>query len=183
MPGIDVDNAVIAGAGYGGYLMNWVQGHPLGRRFKAMICHAGAFDTQSLSAISNPDFEGSEGTGENPPSGVSSTALHRCNPARPTLLQNWKTPMLVIHNEKDSVVSVSEGLAAYNHLQSLSVPSKFLTFSNEGHDVVKEENSLEWHRQVFTWVNGFTKSTTTSAGNGLDENSTADEDYPLVDLS
>lgn len=68
--------------------------------------------------------------------------------------------MLVIHNERDPVVPISEGLAAYNNLQSLSLPSKFLTFADEGHEVVKEANSLEWHREVFSWVNGFTSMAT-----------------------
>ncbi|KAI0515323.1 prolyl oligopeptidase [Xylaria bambusicola] len=159
MPGVDVDNAIIAGSGHGGYLMNWIQGHPLARRFKAMVCHAGVFNTQSMS------IHGKSGE-ELPSSGTDLAALHRCNPARSGLLQNWKTPMLVIHNERDSVFPVSEGLAAYNNLQSLGVSTKFLTFSNEGHDVSKAENSLEWHRQVFAWVNGYTKNTTTTAGIG-----------------
>lgn len=64
--------------------------------------------------------------------------------------------MLVIHNEKDPVSPVSEGLAAYNNLQSLGVASKFLTFTDEGHEVVQEANSLEWHHHVFDWINRYT---------------------------
>ncbi|KAI1429926.1 prolyl oligopeptidase [Xylaria sp. FL1777] len=158
IPGVDVDNAVIAGAGYGGYLMNWIQGHPLARRFKAMVCHAGIFNTQSRDLQSNP-LECSEYNGELPLLAVDPVTLHRCNPAHASLLRNWKTPMLVIHNERDPVFPVSEGLAAYNNLQSLDVPSKFLTFTDEGHDVLKEENLLEWYRQVFAWVNGLTRIT------------------------
>ncbi|KAJ8127858.1 hypothetical protein O1611_g5778 [Lasiodiplodia mahajangana] len=155
MPGVDVDNAVIAGAGYGGYLMNWIQGHPLSRRFKAIICYAGIFNTQSMALQSNSlkfnrDIKGLS------LSGASAEAIEHCNPARPDLVQNWKTPMLVIHNERDLTIPVSESLGAYNNLQSLGVPSKFLTFADEGHDVAKEENSLEWHREVFAWINRFT---------------------------
>ncbi|KAI1203831.1 prolyl oligopeptidase [Nemania serpens] len=159
IPGVDVDNAVIAGAGYGGYLVNWIQGHPLARRFKAMVCHAGIFNTQSMALQTYPlRFNHHIG-------GLflfqdSPEILERCNPARPGLPRNWKTPMLVIHNERDPVVPISEGLAAYNNLQSLSLPSKFLTFADEGHEVVKEANSLEWHREVFSWVNGFTSMAT-----------------------
>ncbi|KAI3322078.1 prolyl oligopeptidase [Xylariaceae sp. AK1471] len=156
VPGVDVDNAIIAGAGYGGYLINWIQGHPLARRFKAMVCHAGIFSTSSMAFQTNLLEFNEQHIAGVPISGTSSETLERCNPARPTLLQNWKTPMLVIHNEKDTFSPVSEGLALYNNLQSSSVPSMFLTFADEGHDVVKEENSLEWHRQVFAWVNRFT---------------------------
>ncbi|KAI0433612.1 prolyl oligopeptidase [Xylaria sp. FL1042] len=158
VPGVDVDNAIIAGAGYGGYLINWIQGHPLARRFKAMICHAGIFNTQPIGLLSNP-LECSEYIGELPLLGANPMTLHRCNPAHATLLRNWKTPMLVIHNERDPAYPVSEGLAAYNNLQSFGVPAKYLTFIDEGHDVLKEENSLEWHRQVFAWINGFARNT------------------------
>ncbi|KAI1162446.1 prolyl oligopeptidase [Nemania serpens] len=158
VPGVDVDNAVIAGAGYGGYLMNWIQGHPLATRFKAMVCHAGIFNTQSMAPQANP-LEFNRRIGGLPLFQGSSEILMRYNPARPDLLRNWKTPMLVIHNERDPVAPISEGLAAYNNLQSLGVPSKFMTFADEGHDVAKEDNSIEWHREVFSWLNGFTSIT------------------------
>lgn len=153
--GVDVDNAVIAGAGYGGYLMNWIQGHPLARRFKAMVCHAGILNTKSMAPQTEPS-ELNHHVGGLPLCRGSPEFLERYNLARPDLLRNWKTPMLVIHNERDPIAPISEGLAAYNNLQSLGVPSKFLTFTDEGHDVMKEENSLEWHREVFSWVNSFT---------------------------
>ncbi|KAI0456553.1 prolyl oligopeptidase [Xylaria acuta] len=164
VPGVDVDNAVIAGEGYGGYLMNWIQGHPLARRFKAMICHAGVFSTQSMMLQSN-GLRINEHVGGLPLSGTSLETQERCNPAQPVLLQNWKTPMLVIHNGNDSVCPVTEGLAAYNNLRSSGVPSKFLTFAEEGHDVLKEENLLEWYRQVFAWINKHTGSTTGESSN------------------
>ncbi|KAI0103629.1 prolyl oligopeptidase [Nemania sp. FL0031] len=159
MPGVDVDNAVIAGAGYGGYLMNWIQGHPLSRRFKAMVCHAGIFNTQSIALQSNAlKFNGD--AGGLPISEASAGTIENCNPARPDLVQNWKTPMLVIHNERDFATPVSESLGTYNNLQSLGVPSKFLTFTDEGHDIVKEGNLLVWHREVFAWINRFISITT-----------------------
>ncbi|KAI1131359.1 prolyl oligopeptidase [Nemania abortiva] len=162
IPGVDVDNAVIAGAGYGGYLMNWIQGHPLARRFKAMVCHAGLFNSQSMALWSNC-LKSNGHVGGLSFSGASLEAIENCNPARRELLQNWKTPMLVIHNEKDPVIPVSEGLGAYNNLRSLGVASKLLTFDDEGHDVSKEENSLEWHQEVFSWINRFTSVTAEEA--------------------
>jgi dipeptidyl aminopeptidase/acylaminoacyl peptidase len=44
---VDVDRAVALGASYGGYMINWIQGHDLGRKFKALICHDGVFSTSS----------------------------------------------------------------------------------------------------------------------------------------
>ncbi|KAI0013053.1 hypothetical protein F4779DRAFT_565437 [Xylariaceae sp. FL0662B] len=40
-------------------------------------------------------------------------------------------------------------------LQESPTPSRFLTFPDENHWVLKEENSLEWHRQVFAWINAY----------------------------
>ncbi|KAH8163027.1 hypothetical protein CIB48_g5209 [Xylaria polymorpha] len=131
IPGVDVDTAVIAGEGYGGYLMNWIQGHPLGRRFRAIICHAGIFNTQSMMLRSNGLIY-NEHIGGLPLSGANLKALARSNPAQPTLLQNWKTPMLVIHNGDDSICPVSDGLAAYNNLRSSGVPTKFFDLYRRG---------------------------------------------------
>jgi dipeptidyl aminopeptidase/acylaminoacyl peptidase len=135
-----------------------------------MVCHAGIFSTQSMALQSN-SLKFNRQIGGLSLSGASMETLEHCNPARPALLQNWKTPMLVIHNEKDPFIPVSEGLAAYNNLRSLGVPSKFLTFSDEGHQVVKEENLLEWHREVFAWINKFTSVT---AGEGHVDDAIAD---------
>jgi dipeptidyl aminopeptidase/acylaminoacyl peptidase len=43
MPFVDTDNAIAAGASYGGYMANWIQGNALGRKFKAIVCHDGVF--------------------------------------------------------------------------------------------------------------------------------------------
>lgn len=40
---IDTDNGVAAGASYGGFMVNWIQGNPLGRKFKALVTHDGTF--------------------------------------------------------------------------------------------------------------------------------------------
>ena len=44
---------------------------------------------------------------------------------------NWSTPMLVIHNELDYRLPISEGLAMFNVLQEKGIKSKFLTFPDE----------------------------------------------------
>jgi dipeptidyl aminopeptidase/acylaminoacyl peptidase len=79
--------------------------------------------------------------------------LERYNPARPDLLRNWTTPMLVIHSDKDYRCPVTDGLAAFHTLKALGTPTRFLNFPDENHWVLREENSLEWHRQVFEWIN------------------------------
>lgn len=95
------------------------------------------------------DFKGSPYIWDNLP------GLEKWNPARPDLLKNWKTPMLVIHSDKDFRCPVTEGIAAFNTLQALGTKSRFVNFPDENHFVLNEENSLQWHREVFRWINSF----------------------------
>ncbi|KAI0132619.1 prolyl oligopeptidase [Xylariales sp. AK1849] len=163
MPGIDMENAVAAGASYGGYMMNWIQGHELGRRFNALVCHDGIFHLPSF--VLQTDWAGADEEFGGPPFLWSNfDGLERYNPARPDLLKNWKTPMLVIHSDKDYRCPITDGLAAFHTLKALGTPARFLNFPDENHFVLKEENSLEWHRQVFAWINKWSGITAKNDG-------------------
>ncbi|KAL8642148.1 MAG: hypothetical protein Q9228_001140 [Teloschistes exilis] len=150
LPYVDTDRAVALGASYGGYMMNWIQGHPLGRAFKALVCHDGVFSmTDQLSSdeqyFPNHDLKG--------PYWDTKETWENWDPSRFT--GNWSTPMLVIHNALDYRLPISEGLAMFNVLQERGIESRFLTFSDENHWVLKEENSLVWHTVVLNWINNF----------------------------
>ncbi|KAK8079555.1 oligopeptidase family protein [Apiospora hydei] len=152
MPGIDMDNAVAAGASYGGYMMNWIQGHELGRRFKAIVSHDGVYDVPTSCITSDYVDEDAEYGGP-PVIWKNNDGLERYNPARPDLLPNWTTPMLVIHSDNDYRVPVTDGVAAFHTLRALGTPARFVSFPDENHWVLKPENSLQWHRVVFDWIN------------------------------
>lgn len=87
---LDLDNAVALGASYGGFMVNWIQGHELGRKFKALVCHDGVFSTLNQYASEElffpiHDFGGTlwehrEG-------------YEKWDPAR--FVGEWKTPQLV----------------------------------------------------------------------------------------
>lgn len=109
-------------------LSDWIQGQPLGRRFKALVCHDGVFSTlnqYSSEELFFPlhDFGGT--LWEN------RAGYEKWDPAKHT--GNWATPMLVIHNELDYRLPVTEGLSMFNVLQSRNVPSRLLTFPDENH--------------------------------------------------
>ncbi|KAI1501789.1 prolyl oligopeptidase [Biscogniauxia marginata] len=155
-PYIDTKNAVALGASYGGYMINWIQGHPLGRRFKALVCHDGIFSTMSdwsteelfftVHDMGGAPWENREG-------------YERWDPA--AAVADWQTPQLVVHSELDYRLPISEGLAAFNALQTRGVPSRFLMFPDENHWVLKPENSLVWHKEVLGWINKWTGLDTT----------------------
>jgi hypothetical protein len=67
----------------------------------------------------------------------------------------WSTPELIIHSSKDFRICIADGIAAFNVLQARGVESKFLTFPDENHWVLKPENSLVWHKVVLNWINHY----------------------------
>lgn len=147
---VDMDRAVAAGASYGGYMMNWIQGHDLADKFKALVCHDGVFSMVSQIASDEQYFPVHDLEG---PYWEVPENWHRWDPAR--FCGKWRTPQLVIHNELDYRLSIAEGLAAFNVLQMRGIESRLLTFPDENHWVLKHENSLVWHRVVLGWINRF----------------------------
>ena len=85
-----------------------------------------------------------------PPWGPHRSSYEKHSPHR--FAADFKTPMLIIHNDLDFRVPVSEGLQLFTTLQRQGVPSKFINFPDEGHWVLKPANSAFWHREVFSWV-------------------------------
>ncbi|KAL9028228.1 MAG: hypothetical protein Q9196_003372, partial [Gyalolechia fulgens] len=150
LPYVDTDRAVALGASYGGYMMNWFQGHALGRVFKALVCHDGVFSMPGQMSSDEQYFPNHDTGG---PYWESMDTWQKWSPHRFT--GNWSTPMLVIHNELDYRLPISEGLAMFNVLQERGIESRFLTFSDENHWVLKDENSLVWHTVVLNWINKF----------------------------
>ncbi|KAJ5143612.1 CAZyme family CE10 [Penicillium bovifimosum] len=136
---IDTDHGVAAGASYGGFMMNWIQGNPLGRKFKALASHDGTFVADAK--ISTEELWFME---------------HEFNGTFWDDRENYLLyPQLVIHSDKDFRLAVSEGLALFNVLQERGVPSRLLNFPDENHWVINNENSLVWHQQVLGWLNKY----------------------------
>lgn len=147
---VDTSRAVALGASYGGYMMNWIQGHPLGRKFKALVTHDGVFSMAAQLASDEQYFPTHDLKG---PLWEVPEEWEKWDPSR--LTGNWETPHLIIHNELDYRLTVAEGLAAFNVLQMRGVDSAFLTFPDENHWVLSPENSLLWHRTVINWINKY----------------------------
>ncbi|KAH7121154.1 Alpha/Beta hydrolase protein [Dendryphion nanum] len=148
---IDTNNAIAAGASYGGFMTNWIQGHDFGRRFKALVSHdgkvnqIGSYGTDELWFIQQD---------QNGTIWDDRVNYEKYDPL--THARNFSTPQLVIHNDLDYRLPIAEGIMLFNVLQSRGVPSRFLHFPNEGHWVLNRENSLVWHRAVFNWIRFWT---------------------------
>lgn len=151
---VNTSNAIEAGASYGGYMTNWIQGHDLGNEFKALVCHDGVTSTYSDFGTEELFFMLHEHNGT---IWDQREVYAKSDPL--THAKNFSTPQLVIHNDLDYRLPVSEGIAMFNALQLLGVPSRFLNFPDENHWVVNRENSLLWHKTIFDWINFYTGKT------------------------
>nr|XP_031862413.1 uncharacterized protein CI109_001910 [Kwoniella shandongensis]KAA5529485.1 hypothetical protein CI109_001910 [Kwoniella shandongensis] len=147
-PEIDPERTAGLGASYGGYMVNWINGHNDHFGFKALVCHDGVFDTVttyfSTEEIWFPtqEFEGTP---------MTNRALYeKWSPLNHAI--EWNTPQLVIQGGKDYRLENSQGLGAFTALQTQGIPSRFVYFPDENHWVLKPHNSAKWHHEVFKWL-------------------------------
>ena len=159
-PFIDKNRECALGASYGGYMANWVLGHT--DRFKCIVSHDGMFNAESAFGSTEEDWFNQWEFKGNPWDYYGKPDLE--NPYRkwsPSLsAKNFKTPTLVIHGQLDYRLDVSEGFQLFDTLQLLGVPSKMLYFPDEGHWVLKPQNSQLWYKTVNDWVDQWTKEGT-----------------------
>ncbi len=147
LPYLDKDRMASAGASFGGYMMNWFQGNTT--KFKTLITHCGVYNFDSMYATTD-ELWFDEWEHGGPPWGKNRASYEKHSPHR--FAKNFKTPMLIIHNDLDFRVPVSEGHQLFTTLQRLGVPSRFVNFPDEGHWVLKPANSAYWHKEVFAWL-------------------------------
>ncbi len=156
-PWMDGERVAALGASYGGYMINWIAGN-WPDRFKCLVNHDGNlderlayFDTEELW-FPECDHEGTPW--DNPES------YEKHNPINH--VQNWKTPMLVIHSAQDFRVVETQGMSTFTALQRRGIPSKFLYFPDENHWVLKPQNSILWHETVIGWLDQWVKGNGTN---------------------
>ncbi len=145
-PFIDKNRECALGASYGGYMANWILGHT--DRFKCIVSHDGMFNAESAWGTTEElwfndwEFKGTP---------YDNRALYqKFSPHQ--YARNFKTPTLVIHGQRDYRLDVSEGFQLFTTLQMEGVPSKMLYFPDEGHWVLKPQNSRLWYKTVNDWV-------------------------------
>lgn len=152
---IDKDNIGAVGASYGGYSVYMLAGIHEGR-FSAFISHCGLFNMESWYGTTEEMFFANWDLGAPYWEYPQHKTYTKFSPHR--YVQNWDTPILVIHGGKDFRVPESEGMQAFQAAQLRGIPSKFLYFPNEGHWVLKPQNGLIWHSEYFKWLDKWLKS-------------------------
>jgi dipeptidyl aminopeptidase/acylaminoacyl peptidase len=185
-PFMDKARECALGASYGGFMADWVLTHT--NRFKCIVTHDGLYDPESAYGdteemwfneweFRRPEDYPKGWDGFTPTSQKRDVGHPDGHPAEPwryaslpaaedpfrkwspmLSIQNAKTPTLVIHSQKDYRLDVSQGLQLFTALQRLNVPSKMLYFPDEGHWILKPQDSQLWNEVVGDWCDRWTKT-------------------------
>ena len=123
---VDSTRMAAMGWSYGGFFMNWLQGHT--KRFKCLASMMGLYDMPSMWGTTEelwfPNFE-MNGQPWN------SDLYQKWSPSN--YVRNFATPTLIITGERDYRVSYTQSLQYFSTLQTLGIPSRLIVFKNDGH--------------------------------------------------
>jgi dipeptidyl aminopeptidase/acylaminoacyl peptidase len=146
LPNVDPKRLAAAGGSYGGYMAAWAAGHT--DRFAALINHAGVNDFITQYGADVTSFGFSQVLGGKPWENVE--GMQRNNPT--TYAKNFKTPMLIIHGEKDYRVPYVNGTALYGIYQAMGLPARLVVFPDENHWILTPQNSIYWNWEFQSWL-------------------------------
>jgi dipeptidyl aminopeptidase/acylaminoacyl peptidase len=151
LPYVDKERMAAAGGSYGGYMIDWILGHTT--RFKALVSHAGVFDLRSAAGTTDElwfvkwEFKGFPWE--------NGSNYDRWSPS--LFAGSFKTPTLVTQGELDYRVPVGQSQELFTALQERNIPSKLALFPDEGHWILKPQNSRYWYSTVIDWLDKYAK--------------------------
>lgn len=155
-PFIDENNLGAVGASYGGYSVYWLAGNH-NKRFKAFISHDGVFNSTAEYGSTDEMFFDDWENGGAYWDLNNKVAQNSYANSPHKFVQNWDTPILIIHGGKDFRIPYTQGMEAFNAAQLRGVPSEFLYFPSENHWVLKPQNGILWQRTFFNWLDRWLK--------------------------
>ena len=150
-PYIDASRMGSAGASFGGYMQNWFAVSPVAKEFKCLITHCSVWNFESMWGTTDElwfDEWEHQGLPWEKPGAYAEFSPHK----KAAELAKYKVPMLVVHNDLDFRCPIGQGHELFTALQRQGVPSRFVNFPDEGHWVLKPQNSKFWHKEVFGWL-------------------------------
>jgi dipeptidyl aminopeptidase/acylaminoacyl peptidase len=132
----------------------WLAGNH-NKRFKSFISHCGVFNLESMYGTTEELFFADFDMGGPYFKVPKHKTYSEFNPIN--FINNWDTPILVIHNDLDYRVPISQGMEAFTAARLKGVPAQFLSFADENHWVTKPQNGLMWQRVFFNWLDKWLK--------------------------
>ena len=145
---LDENRVGAAGASYGGFMINWIEGHNDDGLFKCLVSHDGVYDQRSMfGATEELWFPRWEFNGY---SWEKGSLYEKWSPSN--FVTHFHTPMLIVHGEHDYRVPYTQALQLFTALQLQGVESKLLFFPDEDHFVRKPRNARQWWENVHGWL-------------------------------
>jgi len=144
-PDIDADRVAMMGGSYGGYMANWMAGHT--DRFKAIVSHAGLWTLEAMFGTTDHPMFWRPQFGDP----LTSPEMYEANSPHRHIGQ-IRTPMLVIHGNKDYRVPVGEALRLWWDLSRHGAEAKFLYFPDENHWILTPGNARIWYETIFAFL-------------------------------
>ena len=149
-PFVDETRLGCTGASYGGFSVYWLAGNH-NKRFKAFLAHAGIFNVEAQYLeteelwFANWDMGGPFWDKNNPVAQKTyATSPHK-------FVQNWDTPIMITHGEKDYRILASQGMMAFNAAKLRGIPTRMVIFPEENHWISSPQNGVLFQREFFRW--------------------------------
>lgn len=156
-PWVDNDRLGSVGASFGGFSVFYQAGN-YADRFRAFIAHCGIYNFEAFYGATeelwfpNNDLGGPYWQKNN------ATAQRSYANSPHKFAQNWKRPILIITGELDYRIPYTQSLEAFTVARSLGLPSKLVSFKDEGHTILKPQNSIVWNKEFFSWLDKHLKN-------------------------
>ncbi|MFD0328066.1 alpha/beta hydrolase family protein [Streptacidiphilus monticola] len=142
---LDASRTAMMGGSFGGYMANWIATQT--DRFKAIVTHASLWNLHSFSGTTDATMYWRRHFGD------PLKTTQRLDADSPHLrAADIRTPMLVVHGDKDYRVPIGEALALWTDLTRHGVPAKFLYYPDEGHWILKPNNAKLWYTTVLNFL-------------------------------
>ena len=157
LPYVDKNRLGAVGASFGGFSVYYLAGHHEGR-FKCFIAHDGAFNLEAMYTeteenwFSNWEYDDAFW---NKDQTANARKTYANSPHR--FVDQWDTPILCIHGEKDYRINATQGMSAFNAARMRGIEAQLLIFPDENHWVLKPQNGILWQRTYFAWLNRWLK--------------------------
>ncbi|MGM1062123.1 prolyl oligopeptidase family serine peptidase [Saccharothrix sp. Mg75] len=142
---VDETRTAAMGGSFGGYMANWIATQT--DRFKAIVTHASLWHLDAFTGTTDDSYYWIREMGD------PLVQDERVRANSPHLrVADIRTPMLVIHGDKDYRVPIGEGQRLYFDLVRHGVPAKFLYFPSENHWILTPGNSKVWYETIFAFL-------------------------------
>ena len=153
---VDKDHLGCVGASFGGFSVYWIAGHH-NHRFKAFIAHDGIFNLEMQYLETEEKWFANWDMGGAYWDKTNATAQRTFANSPHRFVDQWDTPILCIHGEKDYRILANQAMAAFDAAKMRGIPAELLIFPDENHWVLKPQNGILWQRRFYNWLDRWLK--------------------------